>query len=157
MIHNAHALHIHPVICVFQQCTIVKHCIIPNRTPPMPHTHYVIYHRGSELTALLNNAFQRMHRYNCITLPENKFVKFTYKMDKNFWSSYWKSVHLQSSDEVLRPLLDSSHFYPPINALHSHITPPQELPDFTSIASVAELHFVQIATSHVLPVQVSDG
>ena len=48
---------------------------------------------------------------------------------QNIRSSYYNSVHLHSSDKVLSPLLVSSHFYPPINALHSHITQPQQLPD----------------------------
>ena len=50
----------------------------------MLHTHSVIYHRGSELTTLLNNAFQRMHKHDCTVRSDNKFVKFTYTMDKTF-------------------------------------------------------------------------
>ena len=50
----------------------------------MLHTHSVIYNRFSQLTALLNNAFQRVHKHNCTVHPNNKFVKFTYTMDKTF-------------------------------------------------------------------------
>jgi hypothetical protein len=50
----------------------------------MLHTHSVIYHQGLELTVLLNNTFQRMHRHDCGAHPENKFMKFTYAVDKTF-------------------------------------------------------------------------
>ena len=50
----------------------------------MLHTHSAIYRRGLELRALLNNAFQRMHKHNCTVQPNNKFVKYTYIMDKAF-------------------------------------------------------------------------
>jgi hypothetical protein len=50
----------------------------------MLYIHSVIYHQGLELTALLNNAFQRMHSHDCRAHPENKFVKFTYAVEKTF-------------------------------------------------------------------------
>ena len=84
VINNAHSLYIHLVMCVFQQCILIKQCIIPKTSPPMLHTHSVIYNRCPELKALLNNAFKRIYNHNCTVNPDNKFVKFTYTMDKIF-------------------------------------------------------------------------
>lgn len=147
MNHNAPDLHIYPVKGTFKQHISVKHCIIPNKSSPMLHTHSVFYQRGSQLRVLLNSAIQRMHKHNCTVHPDNKFGKLTQAVDKTF-NGVTKTLFLYKVATKFSCLFYIHPIF--IHQLRlqvSTLRSPNSCLTVTSIASVAEFRFVQIATS----------